>query len=311
MKKKFETINWNQIANRVDYSAWSRMNDFIWEPERVPVKKDKNDFNTLDKNIQYAILRAFGSLAFLSTLQVEYGDDLVKRDSVTKQEYSVWSALAYQEATANKGYSNVIQNLAQPTQINSYFEWANDQDELQSLANLLVDIYQNGKPFEKKIALSFTEMCLYHIGFYAPLYAFGAGKLMHTAEVVKYAIRTTTFNAMYPGVKFRLESAETSKEDQDAIKQWTMNFVDKILPLGEKLIQKIYGEAGWADEATKYYHYTLNKNFMNLGYPMPYKEQIEMLSDQIQKGVIKSADSEDFFFYSNHHTLTKFVEKDN
>lgn len=311
MNKKFETINWNRIANRVDYSAWSRMNDFIWEPERVPVKKDKKDFDSLDKSIQETILKAFGSLAFLSTLQVEYGDDLVKRDSVTKQEYSVWSALGYQEATANKGYSNVIQNLARPTQINNYFDWADSQDELQELANLLVDIYQNGKPFEKKIALSFTEMCLYHIGFYAPLYAFGAGKLVHTAEVVKYAIRTTTFNAMYPGVKFRLESAETSQEDQDSIKQWTMDFVNKIVPLGKKLIQKIYEDTGWADEATKYFYYTLNKNFMNLGYPMPYKEQIEMLSDRIQQGVIKSADSEDFFFYSNRNALTKFVNKNN
>lgn len=309
MRKNFKAINWNQIANKVDYSAWSRMNDFIWEPERVPVAKDKADFNKLGENIQETILRAFAALAFLSTIQVEYGDDLVKRDSATSQEFAVWSALGYQEATNNKAYSNVIQNLARPQKINSYFDWANQQAQLQELAGLLINIYQHGQPFEKKIALSFTEMALYHIGFYAPLFVFGHGKLVRTAEVVKYAIRTTTFNAMYPGVKFRLEAAKTPEKDQQAIEKWTNDFVTKIKAPAAELIKELYQPAGWTEEAQKYFRYTLNKNFMNLGYPMPYKDHIEALSEEIQQGIIKSADSEDFFFYSNQNTLTKFVEK--
>lgn len=305
MTEEYKAINWNQIANRVDYSAWSRMNDFLWEPERVPVKEDKKDFDRLDSNVQETVLRAFGALAFLSTLQVKYGDDLVKQDAATTQEFSVFSALGYQEATANKGYSNVIQNLAKPQKINSYFDWANGQEELQELANLLVDIYKHDTPYHKKIALSFTEMCLYHIGFYAPLYVFGNGKLVRTAEVVKYAIRTTTFNAMYPGVKFRLESANDSKEEQDKIKDWTNDFIKKLVVISDKLIAKLYDQVGWTPEVKQYFRYTINKNCMNLGYPMPYKAQIENLSEQIQQGVIKSADAEDFFFYSNRHTLTK------
>lgn len=309
MKKKFTAINWNQIANRVDYSAWSRMNDFIWEPERIPVKEDKKEFNNLSQDEQEAVLKAFAALAFLSTLQVKDGDDLVKRDSVTAQEFSVWTALAYQEATANKSYSNVIQNLANPLKINSYFDWANSQDELQKLAVLLTKIYRHGQPYEKKIALSFTEMCLYHIGFYAPLYLFGKGKLVRTAEVVKNCIRTTSFNAMYPGVKFRLESANDSQDQQKGYEKWTDEFVAQILPLADSIIKKLYQKVGWQKEACSYFRYSLNKNYMNLGYSMPYKDSIEKLSEQIQRGVIKSADSEDFFFYSNKNTLTKFVEK--
>ena len=51
-KKQRETVDawskgnyWNKIENRVDFSAWSRLNDFIWEPARVPVHKDKDEFN--------------------------------------------------------------------------------------------------------------------------------------------------------------------------------------------------------------------------------------------------------------------------
>ncbi len=284
------------------------MSDFTWEPERVPIKKDKKDFQNLTHAEQESLLKAFAFLAFLSTIQVEYGNDLVKRDSATDQEYAVWSALTYQEATANKAYSNIIQTLAKPQAINSYIEWANKQDELQELANLLVDTYQNGAAFEKKIALSFTEMCLYHIGFYAPLRLFGHGKLKRTAEAVKYAIRTTSFNAMYPGVKFRLESAKQSKAKQKEIKEWTNFFVNEFLPLAKKIIHQLYDQVGWTDEAEEYLHYTLNKNYLNLGYTMPYQTQIEDLSDELQHGIIKSAGADSFFFYNNHHPLTKFKE---
>lgn len=80
---KFEAINWNRIENKVDYSAWSRLNDFIWEPERIPVFKDKKEFEQLDKVTQTAVLRAFAALAFLSSIQVKYGDDATKQDTVT------------------------------------------------------------------------------------------------------------------------------------------------------------------------------------------------------------------------------------
>lgn len=309
MTQDFKAINWHRIANRVDYSAWSRMNDFVWEPERVPIKKDRPEFGQLPKAEQEAVLRAFGALAFLSTLQVKYGDDAVKQDSVTSQEFSVWTALAYQEATANKGYSNVIQNLADPQKIDSYFDWADQQEQLQALARLLVDLYQKGQPLQKKVALSFTEMCLYHIAFYAPLYLFGTGKLPRTAEVVKYAIRTTSFNAMYPGVKFRLENGQNSPAAQAQIEKWSKTFVSQLQQKAEGLIHALYDQVGWAKEANKYFRYTLNKNFLNLGYNMPLKTQIEDLNEQIQQGVIKSAAGKDFFFYSNRNTLTKFKEK--
>lgn len=305
----FKAINWNQIANKVDYSAWSRLNDFIWEPERVPVFKDKKEFEQLDENVQTAVLKAFATLSFLSTIQVKIGDDAVKQDAVTSQEYSVYSALGYLEAIANKGYSNVIQNLANPTKIDSYFDWANKQAELQKLAARYKDIYQNGEWWQKKIALSFMEMSLYHAGFYATLRVFGTGKLVRTAEIIKLAIRTTSFNAMYPGVKFRLESANDSADKQKEYQDWTSNFVKEIAPLMDKLIASEYTDADWKDEATHYFHYTLNKNFMNLGYPTPYPEDADCMSNVLQKGLIKSADFEDFFYYSNRHTLTEFRDK--
>ena len=301
---KFEAINWNQIENKIDYSAWSRLNDFIWEPERIPVFNDKKEFQALEEEKQIAILRAFAALSFLSSLQVKYGDDAVKKDASTPQEISVFSALSYLEAIANKGYSNVIQALANPLKTQSYFDWINGQEHMQEIAEKYIDIYQNGTWWQKKIALSFMEMAIYHSFFYASLKVFGEGKLVRTAEIVKLAIRTTSFNAMYPGVKFRLEASDLSESEQKEYEEWTSNFIKEISPIIEDIMTKEYSKVGWSDEAIKYYRYSVNKDLMNLGFATPFEVDSDDLSDDLEKGLIKSADFEDFFYYSNKNTLT-------
>ena len=43
-EKYYEAINWNDMEDRVDKSAWARLNDIIWEPRNVPVREDKKEF---------------------------------------------------------------------------------------------------------------------------------------------------------------------------------------------------------------------------------------------------------------------------
>lgn len=309
MTEKYKAINWNKIENRLDYSAWSRLNDFIWEPERIPVKNDKPEFNKLSKPVQETFLKAFAVLALLSTVQVKTGDDAIKKDSVTPQEYSVFSAFTYLEAIANKGYGYVVGTLANPLHVNDYFDWAENNDALQKIIQKYLDIYKHGKTWQKKIAISFMEMSIYHAWFYAPLYIFSQGELTRSTEIVKLAIRTTTFNAMYPGVKFRLEKDNLSEDEQKEIEPWLDNFVKEITDIMDAFIKNFYKDVAGSEDALNYFHYTINKNFMNLGYPTPYPEDLDILSEDIQSGVIKSANFEDFFYYSNRNALTKLEDK--
>lgn len=305
MKGKYQAINWNNIQDRVDYSVWARLGDLVWEPERIPVKEDLDQFRQLSKAKQDAVLNAFAALSFLSTLQVKVGNDAVKQDSATDEEFSVFNAFAYHESVANKAYSDVIAALSEPVKTDAYFEVANNNQNLQKIAELYLDIYRHGNAWQKKIALSFMEMSLYHACFYAPLYLFGNKQLVRTAEVVKLAIRTTSFNAMYPGVKFRLAVADYPEIIREKIKVWTKNFQNRLEPLMHRLILDLYEQVGWQDDALYYWHYTMNKNYLNLGYAPQYDEDVDQMSDQIQNGIIKNADFEDFFYYSNTHTLTR------
>lgn len=306
MTEKYKAINWNKIENRLDYSAWSRLNDFIWEPERVPVSNDKQEFDKLDASVKETFLKAFAALTLLSTVQVKTGNEAVKKDAATPQEYSVFTALTYLEAIANKGYGYVVGTLASPLHVNDYFDWAENNSALQAIIQKYLDIYENGTRWQKKIALSFMEMSIYHTGFYAPLFIFGNGELSRSTEIVKLAIRTTSFNAMYPGVKFRLEKDNLPEDEQKKIEPWLNNFVKEMTDIMDAFIKDFYKEVGWSEDALNYFHYTINKNFMNLGYPTPYPDDImHSLSDVIQDGVIKSANFEDFFYYSNRNALTR------
>lgn len=305
MTEKYKAINWNKIENRLDYSAWSRLNDFIWEPERVPVSNDKQEFDKLDASVKETFLKAFAALTLLSTVQVKTGNEAVKKDAATPQEYSVFTALTYLEAIANKGYGYVVGTLASPLHVNDYFDWAENNSALQAIIQKYLDIYENGTRWQK-IALSFMEMSIYHTGFYAPLFIFGNGELSRSTEIVKLAIRTTSFNAMYPGVKFRLEKDNLPEDEQKKIEPWLNNFVKEMTDIMDAFIKDFYKEVGWSEDALNYFHYTINKNFMNLGYPTPYPDDImHSLSDVIQDGVIKSANFEDFFYYSNRNALTR------
>lgn len=309
MTKKYTTINWNKIENRVDYSAWSRLNDFIWEPERIPVEKDKKEFIQLDPKVQDIFLKSFSALAFISSMQVKLGNDIVKKDSSTQIEYSVFNALSYLESIANKGYSNVVQNLADPLKVNDYMEWAENSDILQDIATLIGDVYLKGSILQKKIVLSFVEMSVYHADYYAPLFIFGDGKLARTAEIAKLAIRTTSFNAMYPGVKFRADWDQLSKDEQEDVKVWIDTFVADLNELVEKHLDELYVDTNLGDGAKHYFRYTINKNYMNLGFPTPYPDSAESINQTIQRGIIKNAVFEDFFFYQNDNTLIHFKEE--
>ena len=102
-EKYYKAINWNDMEDRVDKSAWSRLNDIIWEPRNVPVREDKKEFLQLDKPVQDDTRsRVFGALSFSSGLQMKNGLEQIKVDAITPEEAAVLNALQYLESIANK-----------------------------------------------------------------------------------------------------------------------------------------------------------------------------------------------------------------
>ncbi|PEG86186.1 MULTISPECIES: ribonucleotide-diphosphate reductase subunit beta [unclassified Lactobacillus] len=307
-EKYYEAINWNDMEDRVDKSAWARLNDIIWEPRNVPVREDKKEFIKLDKPIQEALLHAFGALSFSSGLQMRNGIEQIKADAITPEESAVLNALQYLESIANKGYSYVLHELSDDKTVEETLNWANNNPYLQNKIHILNKIYQSGDALQKKAADVILETALYHSGFFAPLYLFGDGKMVRTAEIVKLALRGTSFSGIYPGYKFRLGYSKLGKNEQDRLKEWIDNLYDELVANEEKHIHLMYKGTGWEEDVKHYFYYSVNKAYLNLGFSGKYPDTADTINATIEKGVIKSAVLEDFFFYTNDHSLNKFKE---
>lgn len=307
-EKYYEAINWNDMEDRVDKSAWARLNDIIWEPRNVPVREDKKEFIKLDKPIQEALLHAFGALSFSSGLQMRNGIEQIKADAITPEESAVLNALQYLESIANKSYSYVLHELSDDKTVEETLNWANNNPYLQNKIHILNKIYQSGDALQKKAADVILETALYHSGFFAPLYLFGDGKMVRTAEIVKLALRGTSFSGIYPGYKFRLGYSKLGKNEQDRLKEWIENLYDELVANEEKHIHLIYKGTGWEEDVKHYFYYSVNKAYLNLGFSDKYPDTANTINATIEKGVIKSAVFEDFFFYTNDHSLNKFKE---
>ncbi|CCI82490.1 ribonucleotide-diphosphate reductase subunit beta [Lactobacillus hominis] len=307
-KPYFKAANWNVMEQQVDKSAWSRLNDIVYEPGRIPLHKDKKEFLTLSPIEQKTLLHSFGSLSLSSTLQMQKGISAIKQDAVNAKEAAVFNALQYLESINNKSYSYALDQLGTPDQRDEAYKWADENPYLQQKMYFLNTVYQSGTSLQKKVAQVFISTALYHSAFFASLYLFGQGKLPRTAELIKCALRVTSFNGMYPGIKFRIAFNELSKDKQEKLHEWIYDLADQMYENEEKHIAYMYQNTGWADMVNHYVKYSLNKALMNLGQDAKYPETADNIDPVVMQGLVESADGEDFFFYTNRHALTKFRE---
>lgn len=173
---------------------------------------------------------------------------------------------------------------------------------------LLNTVYQSDNAIQKKAAHVFISTGLYHSSFFGPLYLFGQHKLPRTAELIKYALRITTLNGIYTGIKFRRDFFNLSKEEQKNIHKWVYDLCDRLYANELNHIHLLYEDTGLEDKVEHYIHYTLNKALMNLGQEPKYPENVETLDPTLTTGLMESAMIEDFFFYTNAHPILKMHE---
>lgn len=307
-KPYFKATNWNKMEQQVDKSAWSRLNDIVYEPGRIPLHEDKKEFLKLPEAEQKALLHSFGSLSLGSTLQMQKGIAAIKQDATYPKEAAVFNALQYLESINNKAYSYALDQLGTPEQRDEAYQWADDNPYLQKKMYFLNSVYQNGDSLQKKVAQVFISTGLYHSGFFGPLYLFGQGLLPRTAELIKYALRVTSFNGMYPGIKFRLDFNRLSEQKQKEMHDWIYDLADKMFENEENHIARLYKDTGWTEMADHYVRYSLNKALMNLGQEAKYSETADNIDPVVMQGLVQSAIVEDFFFYTNRHALTKMKD---
>ena len=305
----FKPFDWKSGKQTVvDNSAWSRLNDIIYESRRVPIRKDTKEFLQLPKVQQDALLHSFASLSLTSSLQMEKGVRSVQEVATTPKETAVFNAFQYLESLNNRAYSYIIEELTRGSDRKEIFDWAVNNEYLQDKNYHLNSIYESGDALQRLALMTLINSGLYHSAFFAPLYLFGQGHLPRTAELTKDALRVTSFSGMYSGITFRDRFNTLSPNKQKEVKIWVDNLLNTAMENEVNHINLLYQDTGWSDIVINYVKYSLNKGLLSLGLENKYSQTIDDIDPIIKQGLVENADGDDFFFYANKHAITHMNE---
>lgn len=94
----YKAINWNKIHDMFDKMTWEKLTEQFWLDTRMPVSNDRDDWRNLPANEQWLIMRVFGGLTFLDTLQSEDGIESIKKFVKTPHERAVLNNIEFMES---------------------------------------------------------------------------------------------------------------------------------------------------------------------------------------------------------------------
>ncbi|AXX65155.1 MAG: class 1b ribonucleoside-diphosphate reductase subunit beta [Lactobacillus sp.] len=292
----YKAINWNEIEDQIDKATWEKLTEQFWLDTRIPLSNDRDDWRTLSEVEHTLVGHVFGGLTLLDTLQSQDGIDQLRKDIRTQEETAVFNNIQFMESVHAKSYSSIFSTLNTAEEIDEIFDWTNHNQYLQHKAEVINDIYQNGKPLEKKVASVFLETFLFYSGFYTPLYYLGNNKLTNVAEIIKLIIRDESVHGTYIGYKFQLGFNELDKDEQQKLQDWMYDLLYRLYDNEEKYTSVLYDEIGWTDEVNNFLRYNANKALMNLGQnPLFADGNAENVNPIVMNGLSTGTNNHDFF----------------
>jgi ribonucleoside-diphosphate reductase beta chain len=308
MSKIYQAVNWNAIEDMVDKLTYEKLTSQFWLSTRMPVSKDKDDWGKLPDKEKRLVERVFVGLTMLDTLQSEVGVYALKDDIRTKHEIAVLNNIVFMESEHARSYSSIFSTLNTNKEIRDIFEWSETHESLQTKADTIANIYENGTPLQKKVASVFLESFLFYSGFYTPLYYLGKSKLMNVAEVIKLIIRDESVHGTYIGYKFHLGFKELSLEDQEELKLWAYQLLYQLYENECKYTEYLYDEVGWTEEVKVFLRYNANKALMNLRLSPLFQDSADDVNPIVLNGLSTGTTNHDFFSAVGNGYLMSAVE---
>ncbi len=261
-----DSINWNEIPDKVDLDIWNRLTSNFWLPEKIPVSNDIPTWEKMTEEEQLATMRVFTGLTFLDTMQGTVGAMEIVSDSRTPHEEAVYTNIAFMESVHAKSYSNIFMTLASTDQINESFRWSRENEQVQNKGAAIISKYRSSNPFYKKIASVVLESFLFYSGFYLPLRFASLGKITNSADIIRLIIRDEAVHGYYIGYKYQKSTEHLSDEQKEHLKDFTLDLILDMYDNECQYTEDIYDPLGWTEDVKAFLRYNANKALNNLGY---------------------------------------------
>ncbi|WP_312778028.1 class 1b ribonucleoside-diphosphate reductase subunit beta [Corynebacterium variabile] len=289
-------INWNTIPDDKDLEVWDRLTGNFWLPEKVPLSNDIKSWGTLSEAEQTATMRVFTGLTMLDTIQGTVGATSLIDDAVTPHEEAVFTNIAFMESVHAKSYSSIFMTLASTPQINDAFRWSEENENLQTKADIVLNFYQGDDPLKKKVASTLLESFLFYSGFYLPMYWSSHAKLTNTADVIRLIIRDEAVHGYYIGYKYQRALEHETEARRQELKDHTFELVFDLYDNECQYTEDLYDDLGWTEDVKRFLRYNANKALNNLGYEGLFPVDETRVSPSIISALNPGGDENHDFF---------------
>lgn len=304
MSKLVRPINWNKIEDETDLTVWNRLTANFWVPERIPLANDVQSWATLTEDEKTLTKRVFTGLTLLDTIQGTVGAVSLIPDARTPHEEAVYTNIAFMESVHAKSYSSVFSTLCSTEEIDDAFRWSEENEQLQTKAQMILDRYDGDDPLKRKIASTLLESFLFYSGFYLPLHWSSKAKLTNTADLIRLIIRDEAVHGYYIGYKFQLAFNELTPEDQEHYRIFTYDFLLDLYDNEVDYTHELYDAVGLAEDVKKFLNYNANKALMNLGFDPVFPKEVTDFNPAILTALSSNADENHDFFSGSGSSYT-------
>lgn len=309
MNKVIKGVNWNKPEDKYDVEVFDQLVSQFWTPERFTLANDLKAWATLSESEQKLTMHVFAGLTVLDTLQGATGAVSLLKDAVTDIEEAWLSNIIFMEQIHAKSYSNIFMTLCSTPEINEAFRWSEENEYLQTKANICDAHYQGDDPLKKKIASVLLESFLFYSGFYLPLHWQSRGKLINTADLIKAIIRDEAVHGAAIGYKYQKGVEKLSSEAQEEYKEYAYDLLETLYDNEVLYTQELYDEHGLTEDVKKFLRFNGNKALMNLGYdPLFNTTGDQAPSPQILNGLSLNSVTHDFFSTTGAYAMAKVEE---
>lgn len=297
-------INWNEIKDDKDKEVWDRLTSNFWLPEKVPVSNDLKSWRTLTDMEKQTTMRVFTGLTLLDTIQGTVGAVSMIPDAITPHEESVYTNIAFMESVHAKSYSNIFMTLASTPEINEAFRWSEENERLQTKANIVLSYYEGDDPLKRKVASTLLESFLFYSGFYLPMYWSSHAKLTNTADIIRLIIRDEAVHGYYIGYKYQVGLKGADQARRDELKDYTFNLLFDLYDNETKYTEDLYDALGWTEDVKRFLRYNANKALNNLGYEGLFPADECRVSPAILSSLSPDANENHDFFSGSGSSYT-------
>ena len=289
-------INWNSIPDDKDLEVWDRLTANFWLPEKVPLSNDVPSWHTLNDIERQTTMRVFTGLTMLDTIQGTVGAVKLIEDSLTMHEEAVFTNIAFMESVHAKSYSSIFMTLASTPEINDAFRWSEENEKLQTKADIILNFYEGDDPMKRKIASVLLESFLFYSGFYLPMYWSSHAKLTNTADIIRLIIRDESVHGYYIGYKYQRALEQETPERQQELKDHAFELMFDLYDNEAQYTEDLYDELGWTEDVKRFLRYNANKALNNLGYEGLFPAEETRVSPAILSALNPGGDENHDFF---------------